>query len=271
MTMIKPAVLIALLFSSACVSSPSRRSGGASSQPDLDADDTPAHELGRRIVTNSGFNELHQVGQLDFSFVVKDADKTVFEARHRWDIKNGRSRIRWADKAGDRFEAWLDVGTKNAVGTKNGTLVSGAEQAALSAAAYRRYINDTYWLMMPLKLFDPGTTLIAEDKETVDGVLYQILRLSFDDVGLTPGDVYRLYIDDGGFRIHGWQMRLQGRSDRPSYVTWEDYRPVGPLLLSHRHRIEGTARQILIEDAQALRNVRLQVFVPPTESSTSHP
>ena len=264
------AILPALLLGAACATPPAPTPAKkAGSQPALAAGQSLAHKLGRRIVVNSGFDELRQVAQIDFDFVVKDAGKRVFEARHRWDQQNGRARISWADKAADQYEAWLDVATKRAQGTKNGVRVTGAELDALSKSAYARYINDTYWLMMPLKLFDPGTTLQAEDKETVGGTTYEILRLSFKGVGLTPGDVYRLYVDDGGFRIHRWQMLLQGRSDKPVFVTWEDYRPVGPLLLAHRHRVEGTEREILLERTLAHRQVRDAVFVfPPPAAST---
>lgn len=243
---------------------PSSQPASAASQPVLAAGNSAAHKLGRRIVKNSGFKELSQVAQLDFEFVVTDAKKPVFSARHRWDMQNGRDRVSWKDKAGIVHEAWLDIATRTAVGTKNGEWVTGPEKEELARKAYGRYINDTYWLMMPLKLFDPGTRLSLEDDETVDGTTYNILRIAFDGVGLTPGDVYRLYVDDGGFRIHGWQMLLQGRPDKPSYVTWEDYRPVGPLLLAHLHRIEGTERAIVMEGTLAHRTVVEQVFAPPT-------
>ncbi len=258
--------VLASIVAFGCATPPSSpgRSSPPSSRPALSAGDSTAEQLAARIVKNAGYDDLHEVAQLDFAFVVKDDGKTVFEAKHRWDLRNARSRIAWTDKAGDRHEAWLDVDAKTAVGTKNGQLVAGLEAETLTEAAYRRYINDTYWLLMPLKLFDPGTSVEFEDKVTIGGTTYQILRLSFDDVGLTPGDVYRLYIDDGGFRIHGWQMLLQGRKDRPSYVTWEDYKPVGPLLISHRHRVENTKREIVIEGALAHRVVRSNVFVPPS-------
>ena len=262
------AIFAALFFVAACATQPSEPpKNQAGSQPALAAGNSTAHKLGRRIVANSGFDELHQVAQLDFTFVVQDAGQRVYEVKHQWDLRNSRDRIAWTDKAGDTFEAWLDVASKKAEGTKNGVLLTGPELDALSEAAYAKYINDTYWLMMPLKLFDPGSILEAEDKETIDGTTYQVLRLRFDQVGLTPGDVYRLYIDDGGFRIHRWQMMLQGRADKPTFVTWEDYKPVGPLLLSHRHRVEGSDREILMEGTQAHRDVRPQVFAGPQPTS----
>ena len=255
----------------ACASQPTTSNEGpasASSRPAVSADDSAAGQLGRRIVENSGFDSLNEVAQIDFDFVVTDDGKSVFKAKHRWDRKNGRARIEWKDKTGATTVAWLDVATRTAVGTIDGKLVTGADAESLSKSAYGRYINDTYWLLMPLKLFDPGTTLESEDKETVDGTTYEILRLSFEGVGLTPGDVYRLYIDDGGYRIHGWQMLLQGRKDKPRYVTWEDYKPVGPLLISHRHRIEGTKREIVMEGTLAHRFVREKAFIPPKPPTT---
>ncbi|MEL7370117.1 MAG: hypothetical protein AAFN74_14450, partial [Myxococcota bacterium] len=72
---------------------PSSQPASAASQPVLAAGNSAAHKLGRRIVKNSGFKELSQVAQLDFEFVVTDAKKPVFSARHRWDMQNGRDRV----------------------------------------------------------------------------------------------------------------------------------------------------------------------------------
>ncbi len=251
------------LFVVACATTPASPPKAVVSQPALAAGNSAAHKLGRSIVTEAGFEKLHQVQQLDFKFVVQDAGKTVFEAYHRWDLINGRARIAWTDKAGVKNEAWLDVATRKAVGTKDGTMVTGPDLENLSKNAYARYINDTYWLMMPLKLFDPGTTLQLEGKETVADTPYQVLRLSFAGVGLTPGDVYRLYVGEAGKRVQRWEMKLQGQGDKTSFVTWEDYREVGPLKLAHRHRIEGTDREVLLENVQVHGQFRDEVFAPP--------
>ena len=255
-----------VLAAAACATPPAPTSGrAASSQPALAAGNSRAHQLGRSIVAHSGFEGLHEIGQLDFHFVFKVDGKPVADRYHRWDLQNGRDRIAWTDKAGSKHEAWLDVASRRAVGTRDGQLVTApAELDALSEKAYALYINDTYWLMMPLKLFDPGTKLEIEEPETIDGTPFKVLRLSFSDVGLTPGDVYRLYIDEGEFRIHRWQMLLQGKADKPRDATWEDYRPVGSLLLSHRHRFEGTNNELVMEGTLAHRFVRQDVFVPPT-------
>ena len=57
--------------------------------------------------------------------------------------------------------------------------------------AYAAWINDSYWVVMPYKLQDPGVklTYTREDK-TEDGKDAHVLTMTFDSVGLTPQNKY---------------------------------------------------------------------------------
>ena len=44
---------------------------------------------------------------------------------------------------------------------------------------YGAWVNDTYWLLMPYKLQDPGVNLAYAGEETIDGKTYDKLDLTF--------------------------------------------------------------------------------------------
>lgn len=248
-----------LLVVGACASQPTPPKTAASRPAHPEAR-SAAYDVAREVAVAAGVDQLDQVAELDFRFVVTEGDDRVFEAKHRWDLRNGRAHIVWIDREGVEYDAVLDVAAKQAVGTIDGAPAEGAAAEQLSEKAYARYINDTYWLLMPLKLFDPGTKLELLPPRTIEGEPHQILRLSFDGVGLTPGDVYTLVVNPEARRIVRWEMELEGSDGPPKGVSWEAYRPVGPLVLAHEHRVDGGDRKILFEETRALKTVDASAF-----------
>ncbi|MBC8046512.1 MAG: hypothetical protein H7Y00_06930, partial [Fimbriimonadaceae bacterium] len=58
------------------------------------------------------------------------------------------------------------------------------------------WMNDSYWLIMPFKLFDPGVQLkYLGIAQTMDSIEANILELTFDHVGATPENKYHIYVD----------------------------------------------------------------------------
>src|SRR3954468_15496481 len=60
---------------------------------------------------------------------------------------------------------------------------------------FARWTNDSYWLIAPLKIKDPGVTLSLSPDEKFEGKDYHVLHLAFKGVGMTPGDQYNMLID----------------------------------------------------------------------------
>jgi hypothetical protein len=113
------------------------------------------------------------------------------------------------------------------------------------ARAYGALMNDAYWLLAPLKLFDDGVRrALAPDSaetETWDAET-DVLHVSFAGVGHTPGDQYWLRADADG-RLLTWAFRLE--SGREGFYRWEDHRtletPAGPLRLAETKAGAGTS------------------------------
>jgi hypothetical protein len=95
-----------------------------------------------------------------------------------------------------------------------------------SKAAYARWVNDSYWLLAPLKVLDPGVKLTYEGPKDCGGAKCETLRMSFEQVGLTPGDQYVLYIDPETKLLRAWDYIAKPES--VTHGTWEKVRDVRP-------------------------------------------
>ena len=224
--------------------------------------ESPADALARRVFEASGGEALDEVAQLDFTFKVDRGTGEVMSVVHRWDRQSGRARVEWTDEADRLIVAVVDLDDRSGWATRDGAPVTGVAKAELLEAAYGRWINDAYWLAMPLKVLDPGVRRTKEPQRQRGGATFDILKLAFDGVGLTPGDQYWLWIDPQTGLVRYWDMLLQGRQDAPPItVSWEDYRPAGPLVLAREHRASEGPLRIFFTDVAAAERVRASDFV----------
>ncbi len=213
---------------------------------------TPADALASRIVEASGGAHLRDVAELRFTFVVVADGTERARVVHAWDLRGERDRVRWTTDDGHHVDAVVDLDTRTARATLDGAPVTGDALAPLAEEAYSRWVNDSYWLMMPLKLLDPGVHRTLEAPRERDGQTYQILSLTFDHVGLTPGDHYWLFVDPDTARVVRWEMVLEGQTTPPRGLSWTDYRPVGPLVLAHDHASDDGTKHVQFTDTAAL-------------------
>lgn len=96
------------------------------------------------------------------------------------------------------------------------------------------WINDSYWLVMPFKLKDSGVTLkyLGEDT-TLTGVRCNILELTFREVGDTPDNKYRVYVDLRDNLVKQWAFYRRASQDSANWVRpWDNYERHGKILLS---------------------------------------
>jgi hypothetical protein len=67
-----------------------------------------------------------------------------------------------------------------------------------------------------------------------DGRPARVLRLSFEDVGLTPENLYDVYVSTESGLIEQWAFYRDGEDEEPRFITpWHDWRRHGRILLSH--------------------------------------
>ena len=72
-----------------------------------------------------------------------------------------------------------NVDTRGARLARRPGAAGGAKPRSSLERAYGAWVNDTYWLLMPYKLRDPGVNLAYDGEETLDGQTYDKLLLTF--------------------------------------------------------------------------------------------
>ena len=172
---------------------------------------------------------------LEFDFVVERDGKEVARYHHVWDRWDGRYRLEGVNREGkhvlslfnvrnrDHGQSWLD-----------GVALGGEDLKKALDRAYGRFINDTYWLLMPAKMQDPGVNLASEGEAVKDGKTYDVVRLTFaEGIGLTPQDTYWAYVSKESGLMERWEMVLTGQEakDRSAYL-WTDWQAVGGVRLA---------------------------------------
>jgi hypothetical protein len=159
--------------------------------------------------------------------------------RHLWDKHTGDIRVEGTD--GDSGEPYLILMNLNSM---QGRAWTGGEEvtdpqalAELLDRGEAVWINDSYWLIMPYKLRDPGVTLsYVGEAEMLDGRAAEVLELTFADVGRTPENGYRIYVAADSGLVEQWDYYRQATDEEPQLqVPWHDWRRYGRILLSADH------------------------------------
>jgi hypothetical protein len=96
------------------------------------------------------------------------------------------------------------------------------------------WINDSYWLVMPFKLKDTGVTLKYLGEDTAaNGLMCNILELTFKNVGDTPDNKYRVYVDLKDNLVKQWAYYKDAAQDSASQVwPFDNYKKYGDILIS---------------------------------------
>ena len=198
-----------------------------------------------------------------FDFVAVKEGKEVARFQHWWDKKNGRARVEGPDDQGHHVVAIFNLGDKHGVSFTDG--VPDSDPATIKGRiqnGYERWVNDTYWVMMPFKLRDPGTNLTYDRQANgPNGEVWDVLSLTFDsNVGLTPQDHYWLYVNQKTHLVDKWEMLLTGSKPPPGMASWESWTQVGPVRLSLLRRMEGRPVMLRFENAAAPDHFDESVF-----------
>ena len=103
----------------------------------------------------------------------------------------------------------------------------------------RAFINDKYWLIFPFQLvwdenFDYETQENVEAPISKEKLM-EVTVMYADTAGYTPGDTYKIYLDDA-MRIQEWSYTPRGSEEPGLVTTWEDYENFKGLQLAKDHK-----------------------------------
>lgn len=149
---------------------------------------------------------------------------------HVWDKHTANIRLE------DRGTVVLmNLNSKKGRAWKKGVEITDSDslQAALDKAE-SAWINDSYWMFMPYKLKDTGVTLTYRGEGTAeDGRSADILQLTFQRVGRTPENMYRVYVDKSTRLVCQWDYFRKASDAEPGFkIPWKNWQKYGRILLS---------------------------------------
>ena len=220
----------------------------SSSRPPME---TAADSLALQITEAAGgLDAWDALPLLRFDWSVRNDSAELIRTRHLWNKADDQYRVEWPAGQDSTLVALFapssfDPDAPRGRVALNGDSLTGDAKAERLKEAYGRYINDSYWLLAPLKVLDPGVQRsLAPDSGR------GVLAISFEGVGLTPGDRYWIRTDPATGAMTGWSFILEGDGP-PARWEWTGSQPIpgSPLRLPIAKVTGG--RQIVTEVADA--------------------
>jgi hypothetical protein len=198
---------------------------------------------------------------LRWSFGSSVNDTVRSTRRHSWDKHTGWHRVEGKTRAGGTFLFIHRVGTDQGMAWMDGTPIEGDSLQKLLKRANSIWINDTYWMLMPYKLRDPGVTLKYDGRQKLGGTDYDKLSLTFENVGDTPGDHYWVFVNHATHRIGRWEMVLQGDQPPARAYSWEGWEEHDGLWFPTAHRQDKV--NVFTNAVETVKEFRPTEFTAP--------
>ncbi len=190
---------------------------------------------------------------MEFTFAGFRNDTILPGRHHRWDLATGRYRVEgMSRRLGKKFRIQfgnIEDSTSVAAWLDDQPVSGDSALAAWARTGYGTHINDSYWLLMPYKVMDPGVHLrwLGEQADSASGLNCEAIELSFDHVGLTPGDRYRLWIRPDNHLPQRWLYISGQDSTQTSANLFTGWKDTGTLKISTRRPMPGTRSGIALE------------------------
>lgn len=164
-----------------------------------------------------------------------------------WDKYTGRVRI---DSKPDSTTYLVNVNTGEGKVKIKGTEITEPDSVKkLLKKATSIWINDSYWLVMPFKLKDSGVTIKYMGGDTLKGQRFNTLILTFKEVGDTPQNKYKLYVDIKDKLVRYWCYYSQAAQDTANFTRpWDNYQRYGSILLSGDRSDKGGPSAVKVDE-----------------------
>ncbi|WP_192822181.1 hypothetical protein [Rufibacter sp. LB8] len=181
---------------------------------------------------------------------------------HIWDKKTNDLRY----ERGDSLVVLSNLSTRQGQVFLRGTQVTDTTRASpLIRRMYPMWANNSYWLLMPYKILDPGVTLRYKgDGTTQAGAPADMLEMTFSQVGVTPDNKYLLAVDKKSRLITEWSYFAKYTDEKPNFTRpWTNYQKYGKLLLSSGRSTDPNDR-LNIKDIHAAATLDPALFTQKT-------
>ncbi len=150
------------------------------------------------------------------AYKATDYIEWTYENRHhfKWFKSEDRCEVYWKD-----FKVNLDLkNLSNSNVFVADQSYNGVEKQKLIEKAEAYFNNDSFWVVAPYKVFDPGT----ERRLVTTEAGKKALLVTYTKGGTTPGDSYLWHLDDTG-KPEGYQMWVDILPIQGLYSSWSDW------------------------------------------------
>jgi hypothetical protein len=115
------------------------------------------------------------------------------------------------------------------------------------------FINDQYWLILPLHVVWDGATVTTDGPQKLpvgDGSAERIVMKYSSDGGYEPGDTWDLYVGADKRIAEIVYHRSGNKPPKLVVATYADHKKAGPLLIStdHRGTFDGKPLRVWLSD-----------------------
>lgn len=206
-----------------------------------------AEQLADKMLTALNYAAWEETGAIKWSF--RDAHHFIWD---RTAPNGGAVELVW-DNNRVQFYANDYLGGRT---WANENPLEGSKRKEKLETAWGHFCNDSFWLIAPFKVRDPGTT-----RKWVDlGNGEEGLLVTYGSGGVTPGDSYLWLLNEDG-TPKAWKMWVNIIPVGGMQATWENYITAqSGIRLATEHKLE--AFTLKLTDIQAGANLE-EIGVSP--------
>ena len=217
--------------------------------------DPAADALAKRTIEANGGAAWDKARYLSYTFVVERNGQAAASFPQQWDRVTGDYRVSGLDPKGVPFTVILNAKTKTGRAWQKGVEVKDLPALKeLLSLGYRRYNNDTYWLLMPLQMLEPGVHRTSQGERTdAAGHKWDVVRLTFDP-SLEINYTVWAWINRESGLVDEWDMKAPGAAatDPSIEVFFRDFKRVAGVLISMRREVMGKNQTVRFDELQIL-------------------
>lgn len=226
--------------------------------------DTKAAAVAERVLQALGGEQAwRQTRFLRFDFAVEADGKIATSRSHYWDKWTGRYRVEGKTREGKSFLVLMNLNTREGSAWQDAKPAAAELEKELLKRGYEAWVNDSYWLLMPYKLRDPGVRLSLAGQVSLGEVECDKLALSFESVGLTPKDRYWVFVNRATHLVEAWEYVLQDQQGAPTRWEWKGWKPYGGIQLAPERLNAKDKRRILFPVLDVPASLADSVFSSP--------
>jgi len=172
----------------------------------------------------------------EFTFGSGSIEAAAAGRRHRWDRYTGDYRIDVPGDGGDLIAIFNINDAAAGHAWMGGVPVEDSAVAGrLLQQSYNRFINDSYWFLMPYKWTDPGVEVVyLGERVDEEGSAWEVVQLTFQDgVGLTAHNRYEAFVNPETGLMERWNHFTDREDPEPRVQSdWVDWQRFGPIMVA---------------------------------------